>query len=116
MHTLNTKSDWRRVFTIALALISVVLPLSTVVIVSRETTALPSDPTPMMGYGPTVAALILGLVCAVGAFVGVRALNPAWLRWLNIVLAILGVLIGGFLLLSLIGTCGLGVLGGACNP
>ena len=74
------------------------------------------DPARMSYYRQTTAALVLGFAAAGGALAGGRALQPAWLRLTSIVLAILGLLLGAYLLLGLIGSCGAPVLWGVCQP
>ena len=115
MHASEAKFGWQRGWAIGLALLSLVLPAAAVF--PRRAPAVPlADPAGVNDYRLTVAALGLALACAVGTFIGQRALRPARLRWLSIVLASLGVLLSAYLLLALIGTCGVGVISGVCNP
>ncbi len=100
----------RRGWAAGLALASLVLPVTTIFIRGQAT-----NPGNLSDYRLTVVALILGIAAAAGAFVFNRALAPAWFRWLTVGLAGLGALVAAYLLLALIGTCGLSVLGGACN-
>ncbi len=72
--------------------------------------------TTLSDYRPMVAALVLAIACAVGAFVSNRGLGPAWVRRLSVGLASLGMLLSAYLLWVLIGTCGAGVIVGSCNP
>ena len=115
MYTTGDNHPWRRGWVIGLALLSIAVPVATVVL--RNEPAVPfTDPARLSYYRQTVAALVVGLACAVGAFVGNRTVAAARVRWLSAALASLGVLISAYLLWALIGTCGLGVLVGACNP
>ena len=115
MHTTEAKFGWQRGWVIGLALFSLVLPV--VAVFLRNEPALPfADPARVSYYRQTVAALGPGLACAAGTFIGTRALRPAQLRWLSVVLASLGVLISAYLLLALIGTCGAGVIWRVCQP
>ena len=115
MHAGEAKFGWQHGGVIALALLSLVLPVAAVVPVRRV--AVPfMDPAGVNDYRLTVAALILGLVCAAGAFIGTRALRPAGMRWLSVGVATLGLLLSAYLLFTLIGTCGAGAITGMCNP
>ena len=115
MDTTETKVAWKHGWVIGLALLSLVLPVAAVYVRDTPNAAF-SDPASLSYYRQTLGALALGLVCAVGAFVASRTLRPPWLRWLSVVLASLGVLLGAFLLIGLIGTCGVQVFSGACQP
>jgi hypothetical protein len=115
MDTPEVKSIWQRGWAIGLALLSLVMPLAAI-FRSRQGVEPVVDPTSLGSYGLTVVALILGMVCAAGAFVGLRALAPTWLRWLSGILAGLSLLISAYLIVVLIGTCGLQVLSGMCSP
>ena len=115
MYTTGASHPWRRGWVIGLALLSLVVPVATVFL--RNEPAVPfADPARLSYYRQTVVALVVGLACAAGAFAGMRMVPASGLRWLSVALASLGVLISAYLLWALIGTCGLGVLGGACNP
>ena len=115
MHATEAKFGWQRGWVISLALLSLVVPVAAGFL--RNEPMVPfADPARVSYYRQTVAALVLGLVCAAGTFVGIRALRPAGVRWLSVVLASLGVLLSAYLLSALIGTCGVGVIWGACQP
>ncbi len=101
MHTQQTKPTWQRGWVITVALLSLAAPLAALALGSESSMA---------------GALVFGLVCAAGVFVGDRALAPAWLRLLSRAAATLGALIGAYLLWSLVGTCGAQVLLGICRP
>ena len=118
MHASEAKFGWQRGWVIGLALLSLVLPVAAVFpLFPRRGPAVPlADPAGVSDYRLTVAALGLALACALGTFIGQRALRPARLRWLNIVLASPGMLLSAYLLLGLIGTCGVGVIWGVCQP
>ncbi len=99
MHATDVKRTWQRGGMLGLAVLSLVVPLVAIVL-----------------HRQTVSTLVLGMACAVGAFVGIRWLTPAWVRRLSIVLATLGLLISAYLLWVQIGLCGPSVLWGACRP
>ncbi len=115
MYTGEGKFGWQRGWVIGLALLSLLVPVAAGFLRDEPGGAF-TDPARLSYYRQTVAALGLGIACAIGAFVANRSVAPASLRRLTVVLAGLGVLISAYLLLALIGTCGVGVLGGACNP
>ena len=115
MHTAGANQPWRRGWIIGLALLSLAVPI--VAVLPRSEPLVPfDDPARLSYYRQSVAAIALALASAIAAFVGQRSLAPAGVRWLSVALASLGVLISAYLLWALIGTCGLGVLGGQCNP
>ena len=115
MHTSEARFGWQRGWVIGLALLSLVVPVAAGFLRNEPTVPF-ADPARLSYYRQTVVALVLGLACAIGAFVGIRTVPASGVRWLIVALAGLGVLISAYLLLALIGTCGVGVLGGACNP
>lgn len=94
-----------------LALASVVLPVAAVL--PRTMVANPNNPS---SYRFTVVALGIALVCAIITFVFNHMLAPTWLRQLSMWMASLGVLFALYLLMTLIGTCGLQVIWGSCSP
>ena len=112
MDTRQSGSGWQRGWAGALALLSFILALVALIPLQVPATNTANEG----GYGLTVAVLLLAIVCAVGALAGNRRLLPAWVRWLSLILAGLGLLVSAYLLLVLIGTCGAGVLGGTCQP
>ncbi len=114
MNVLESK-PWQRGWVIGLALLSLLVPVAAGYL--RTEPLVPfADPARLSYYRQTVVALVVGLACAAGAFAGIRTVPAAGGRRLSVALASLGVLISVYLLWALIGTCGLGVLGGACNP
>ena len=115
MHAREARFGWQRGGVIALALLSLLLPVAAVVPVRRVEGPL-MDAAGANDYRLTVAVLVLGLVCAIGAFIGMRAMRPGGVRWLSLGLATLGLLFSAYLLMTLIGTCGAGVIWGMCNP
>ncbi len=115
MNTNEARFAWQRGAVIGLALLSLVVPV-TAGFLRQEPVAPFADPARLSYYRQTVAALILGLVCAAGAFVGTRAVPVAGLRRLNVGLASGGMLLSAYLLWILIGSCGTQVLWGTCHP
>lgn len=115
MNTTESKRAWQRGSVIALALLSLIVPVAAGLLRAEPTVPF-VDPARLSYYRQTLAALVIGIIFAVGAFVGNRTLTPVWFRRLSIALASLGVLISAFLLLGLIGSCGAQVIWGACNP
>ena len=107
MNATETRAAGRRSWVAALALVSLVLPMAAMVL---------ADGANLSNYRQVVATLVLGLAAATGTLVFNRALTPAWLRWLSVGLAGIGVVVATYLLLALIGTCGLTVLWGTCAP
>ena len=101
MRTQQTRPTWQRGWVVTIALLSLAAPLAALAFGSE---------------GSMTGALVFGLACAAGVFVGDRALTPAWLHLLNRVVATIGVLISAFLLWSLVGTCGAQVFWGMCQP
>ncbi len=115
MRTTGANHPWRRGWVLGLALLSLAVPL--VAIFLRSEPLVPfDDPARLSYYRQTVVAVALALAAAVAAFVGQRTLAPASIRLLSVLLASLGLLVGAFLLWTLIGTCGLQVIWGQCNP
>ncbi len=115
MRTAGANHPWRRGWVLGLAFLSLAVPL--VAIFLRSEPLVPfDDPARLSYYRQTVAALALALAAGVAAFVGQRTLAPGWTRRLSVGLASLGLLVGAFLLWTLIGTCGLQVIWGQCNP
>ena len=115
MYTTGANHPWRRGWVLGLALLSLAVPLAAVFLRSEPLVPF-GDPARLSYYRQTVIALALALAAAVAAFVGQRTLTPVWARQLSVVLASLGLLIGVYLLWTLIGTCGVAVLWGNCNP
>ncbi len=115
MHLSNSRFTWAHVSTIGLALLSLVLPVLALLPLPGRT--VPADmPANSGNYQLMVVALGLSLLSAGGAFVGARRLAQAGIRRLSIALAIGGLLLSAYLLWTLVGTCGLAVLGGTCRP
>ncbi len=115
MYTTEAKFVWQRGGVLGLALLSLVVPVAAGVL-RQEPVAPFADPAHLSYYRQTIVALILGLACAVGAFVGTRTMPAAGLRRLSGGLACGGVLISGYLLWTLIGSCGVQVLSMGCHP
>ncbi len=115
METHETRFPGQYSWVIGLALLSLLVPLAAIGL--RNEPRVPfADPARVSYYRQTVAALVLGIACAVGAFIGTRRLMPASLRWLGVGLATLGLLISAYLIATLMGTCGPQVVLGQCNP
>ena len=119
MYTPEAKAGWQRIWVIGLALLSLILPVLAVWPVKVTTTPFPSQTSPS-DYRPMVVSLILAIACAIGALAqrapGTRGLSPTSVRWLSMILATLGLLLSVYVLWTLIGTCGAGVIVGRCNP
>ena len=119
MYTPEAKFRWQCIRVIGLALLSLILPVLAIWPVKVSTAPFPSQ-TSQSDYRPMVALLVLAIACAVGAFAhrapGVRGLLPTSVRWLSMVLATLGLLLSMYVLWTVIGTCGAGVIVGRCNP
>ena len=103
MDILQTKRTWQHGWILALALLSLTVPVCSSVLGS------PSE-------GQQIAGLVFGLVCAGGSLVGNRVQTPTWSRWLSMVLASFSALFCAYQLIGLIGLCGAHVLWGACAP
>ena len=114
MDATHSTVPWRRGWVAGLAVASLILPM--VAAFSGDRAAQIGDAAFQADHRLTVAALILGIAAAASTLVFNRWLTPAWLRWLSVGLATLGVMIAAYLLVALIGTCGFAVLGGACAP
>ena len=115
MRTTGANDPWRGGWVIGLALLSIAMPVAAVFL--RNEPLVPfDDPARLSYYRQAVVAIALALASAAAAFVGQRTLDPAWVRRLSVGLASLGLLIGVYLLWALIGTCGLQVVWGQCNP
>ncbi len=92
----ETKFDWQRGWVVVLALVSLVVPVAAVML--RQEPVEPfTDPARVRYYRQTIATLIVGLACAVGAFIGIRTEPTAGIRWLSVVLASVGALANAFL-------------------
>ena len=115
MDTHETRFPGQYSWMIGLALLSILVPLAAIVF--RNEPMVPvADPARVSYYRQMVAALVLGIACAVGALIGTRRLVQASMRWLVVSLATLGLLISAYLLAALMGTCGPQVILGACKP
>ena len=113
MHTSNTPFNWPKARSITFALLSLGLPILALIPLPGQ--AIPgTSPTAPGDYRLTLAALGLSLVCAVAAVAGARRVAATASSRLSVILASGGLLLSAYLLWSLIGTCGLGVLGGTC--
>ena len=119
MYTPEAKFRWQCIRVIGLALLSLILPVLAIWPVTVTTAPFPSQ-TSQSDYHPMVASLVLAIACAVGAFAqrapGMRGLLPTSARWLSMVLATLGLLLSMYVLWTVIGTCGAGVIVGRCIP
>ncbi len=115
MITRETKLGRLHGWGIGLSIMSLILPVAAIFPL-RVSTSPGTSPAGTGDYRLTVVALVLGLAFGVGASIANSAPAPSWLRGLSVVLASLGMLLGGYLLVTLIGTCGLGVIGGVCRP
>ncbi len=114
MSTPDAPFAWRRNWVIGLALLSLVVPLA--VVVPSESLVPFADPARLSSYRQMVVALVIGLVCALGAFAGARSMPASGSRWLTMALASGGMLLSVYLLWVLIGSCGLQVIWASCQP
>ncbi len=108
----------QRMWVVSLALLSLILPVLAIWPVKVTTAPFPSQ-TSQSGYRPVVVSLVLAIACALGALAqrapGTRGLLPTSVRWLSMVLATLGLLLSMYVLWTVIGTCGAGVIVARCN-
>ncbi len=115
MSTPDAPFGWRRGWVIGLALVSLVVPLAAVIVPSEPLVPF-ADPARLSYYRQLVAALVVGLACALGAFVGARTLPVSGSRRLVMALVTGGMLLSVYVLWVLIGSCGLQVIWGSCQP
>ena len=115
MSTPDAPFAWRRGWVIGLALMSLVIPVAAVVVPSEPLVPF-ADPARLSYYRQMVAALVVGLAGALGAFAGSRTMPASGSRRLGIALASGGMLLSAYLLWTLIGSCGLQVIWGSCQP
>ncbi len=106
---------WQHGWVISLALLSLVVSVAAGFL-RTEPLGPFGDPARLSYYRQTIVALAVAIACAAGAFVGTRTLSPSLSRWLGVAFATLGVLLSAYLLLALVGTCGVQVLWGVCRP
>lgn len=100
---------------LGLALLSLALPVAALIPLPGQApvgaaAAAPND------YRLMVAALFVALLCSIISILGAARVSRRGSRWLVVGVAMGGLILGGYLLLALIGTCGIGVLSGACAP
>ncbi len=115
MSTPDAPFGWRRGWVIGLALVSLVVPLAAVVVPSEPLVPF-ADPARLSYYRQLVVALVVGLACALGAFAGALTLPATGSRRLGMALVTGGMLLSVYLLWVLIGSCGLQVIWGSCQP
>ena len=115
MSTSEAKFGWQQGWLITLALLSLVVPV-VAVFVRNEPVVPFADPARLSYYRQTVVALGLGLACALGTFAGARSVASSGLRRLSMGLVAGGLLLSAYLLWTLIGSCGLQILWGTCQP
>jgi len=115
MYTPQAKLASKRIWVIGLGLLSLILPV-TAIVPRQARPASFTNPANLSDYRMTVAALLLGLACGIGALVASRRVPAAGVRRLSVVLASAGLLLGAWLLWTLVGSCGAQVLWDACRP
>ncbi len=115
MVTRNDKFGWQRGWVLGLALLSLAIPVFAVFF--RSEPLIPfADPARQSYYRQMLVALILGLACACGAFVGARTTPASRNQRLTMGLVSVGLALSVYLLWTLIGSCGLQILSGTCLP
>ena len=115
MSTPDAPFGWRRGSVIGLALVSLVVPLAAVFVRSEPLVPF-ADPAHLSYYRQMVVALGVGLACAFGAFAGARTMPVSGSRRLSMVLVSGGMLLSVYVLWVLIGSCGVQVIWGSCQP
>ena len=115
MSTPDAPFEWRRGWVIGLALLSLVVPVAAVFFRSEPLVPL-ADPARLSYYRQMVVALVVGLACALGAFAGARTMPASGSRRLSMGLVSGGMLLSLYLLWVLIGSCGVQVIWGSCQP
>jgi small-conductance mechanosensitive channel len=118
MHASPDTVLWQRSAAIGLALLSLTVPLLAIVVQNIENIASASLTTPDHPGDERLilAALLVGIVSAVGALVVTRTLPPSRFRWLSGAVAALGGLVSAYLIWTLVGSCGLEVIWNVCRP
>ena len=111
----SESKPWQHGWVVGLALLSLIVPVAAGFLRTEPLGSF-ADPARLSYYRQTLVAVGVAIACAAGAFIGVRTLRPDVSRWLSVICATLGVLLSAYLLLGLIGSCGVPVLWGACLP
>jgi hypothetical protein len=115
MFTRNAKLGVQRGWVLGLALLSLAIPVFAVFF--RSEPLIPfADPARQSYYRQMLVALILGLTCAFGAYAGTRNGPSSGGRRLTMGLVSVGLVVSVYLLWTLVGSCGLQILSGACHP
>ena len=115
MSTPDAPFGWRRGWVIGLALVSLVVPLAAVFVRSEPLVPF-ADPARLSYYRQMVVALVVGLACVLGAFVGARTMPASGSRRLGMALVSGGMLLSVYVLSMLVGSCGVQVIWGSCQP
>lgn len=115
MSTPDAPFGWRRGWVIGLALLSLVVPVAAAFFRSEPLVPF-ADPARLSYYRQLVVALVVGLACALGAFAGARTMPATGSRRLTMGLVSGGMLLSVYLLWVLIGSCGVQVIWGSCQP
>ena len=115
MSTPDAPFGWRRGWVIGLALLSLVVPVAAVFVRSEPLVPF-ADPARLSSYRQMVAALGVGLACALGAFAGARTMPASGPRRLSLGLVSGSLLLSVYVLWVLIGSCGVQVIWGNCQP
>ena len=115
MATRKAKFGWQHGWLISLALLSLVVPV--VAVFFRNEPLVPfADPARLSYYRQMVVAIVVGLACALGAFAGARTMPASRSRRLSMGLVSGGMLLSVYVLWVLVGSCGVQVIWGSCQP
>ncbi len=115
MSTPDAPFGGRRGWIIGLALLSLIVPVAAVCVRSEPLVPF-ADPVRLSSYRQIVAALGVGLACALAAFAGARTMPASGSRRLSMGLVSGSLLLSVYVLWVLIGSCGVQVIGGNCQP
>lgn len=115
MHTATDTFGWRRNGAMGLALLSLILPIFASLPLNIASVSFTNSTQPHDAR-LTVVALLLGIISAIGALIATNGWRPLVVRRLTVAGAALGGLVSGYLMWTLIGSCGLQVIWDVCQP